>query len=504
MYNIGILSSFRHVKAPRRRGQRALSGFPEQSGHITRRMIINYLLRPFKKRLIKEDFLRSLIGALSAASVVAFVLSFIYHFRIQEPDMKLLLLCFAGTFTAVFLFLFFIVFYPWRKKVARRIDDSGLKDRISTMLEFRKDDSPVAYVQRRNAQWYLRTMNPKRIRLNINRKHVIIATACFLLMVGMLLTPYDIFARINPELEARIALEKKIEAIAERLRTEITDASFPESIEEPLLATVETLRENMLAGSNDLQRATSLIKARQEMEETVGLFVSRLEIGDAFQKYSTTRSMGVSLTVGDGEMTESSLYEASDQLIGNRDTASVLASEISSALSESGVDPADGLLSAFTVFSAFLTEDHSELQDEQYRGELDALTSQILDEFGIQTDVEAKFQALGETFQEIQDDLLGYTRPEDPAAGVVNNDGDVIEVEEGVDLRDRDAGIGRTGTRDIFKGMDEPMYDPELGVVTFGEVYERYYQKYKEQLKAGVIPEELQSMLDRYFYWLNN
>ena len=48
------------------------------------------------------------------------------------------------------------------------------------------------------------------------------------------------------------------------------------------------------------------------------------------------------------------------------------------------------------------------------------------------------------------------------------------------------------------------MYDPELGMVTFGEVYEKYYEKYKEQLKSGVIPEELKSMLDSYFYWLNN
>ena len=48
------------------------------------------------------------------------------------------------------------------------------------------------------------------------------------------------------------------------------------------------------------------------------------------------------------------------------------------------------------------------------------------------------------------------------------------------------------------------MYDPELGVVTFGEVYAKYYEKYKEQLKSGAIPEELSAMLDRYFYWLNN
>ena len=205
-------------------------------------MEINRLLRPFKNRLLKEDLIRSLIGSLSTASVLTFILSAFYHFKIQEPDRKYLLLCFAGSFLAVFLFLFFIVFYPWRKRVARRLDSTGLKDRISTMIEYRDDPSPVAHVQRRNAQWYLRTMNPSRIRLNISRKRTAVAAACVLLMTAMLLTPYDIFARINPEIEARMALEKKIAALSDRLRTEITLAQFPESVETPLLGTVDTMQ----------------------------------------------------------------------------------------------------------------------------------------------------------------------------------------------------------------------------------------------------------------------
>ncbi len=467
-------------------------------------MTVNYLLRPFRRRLLLEDFLRSLTCSLTVASAVSFFISAYYHFRLREPDTKLLLKSFAVTFASVFLFLFFLVFFPRVRKVARRIDDSGLKDRISTMLEFRKDDSAVAYVQRRNAEWYLRTLNPKRIRFNISRKSVITALVCFVLMTAMLLIPYDIFARINPALAAKLAAEKKIESITERLRTEIMDASFPASVEEPLLASVDTMRENMLAGTNDLQRATSLIRARQDMEETVGIFVSRIEIGDAFQKSSSARAVGVALTVGDSGMINSSVSDAVNSVIADRGTAASQGNDMLSSLSGSGVDPSDGLYSAFSALASFLTGDLSGLSDEQLSEELSGLSSSILEQTGIQTDVEEKFAALSKTFQEIQDDLLGYSRPEDPSEGVVSSNDDVVEVDVGVDLRDRDAFTGRAEERDIFEGMDEPMYDPELGVVTFGEVYERYYQKYKEQLKSGVIPEELQSMLDRYFYWLNS
>ncbi len=463
-------------------------------------MEINRLLRPFKNRLFKEDLIRSLIGSLSTASVLTFILSAFYHFKIQEPDRKYLLLCFAGSFLAVFLFLFFIVFYPWRKRVARRLDSTGLKDRISTMIEYRDDPSPVAHVQRRNAQWYLRTMNPSRIRLNISRKRTAVAATCVLLMTAMLLTPYDIFARINPEIEARMALEKKIAALSDRLRTEITLAQFPESVETPLLGTVDTMQENMLAGANDLQRATSVILAKQEMENAVSEYVSRIKLGDAFQKYNATRSLGVSLAVGDSGMIGDTLTQTVTDLMEDAEKVFPLASDLRSALSSSGVDPSDALYSSFGSMASYLENNAGSLTEDG----LTSLCDSVISAVSAQTEVEEKYSAIEKTLQEIQDNLLGFSRPEDPAEGVVNtDDGDVEEVDVGVDLRERDAFVGGGG-RDFFKGMDEPMYDPELGVVTFGSVYEQYYEKYKEALKSGVIPEELKEMVDKYFYWLNN
>ena len=464
-------------------------------------MNINRLLRPFKNRLLKEDLIRSLIGSLSVASVLTFILSAYYHFKIQEPDRKLLLYCFAASFLAVFLFLFFAVFYPWRKRVARRIDATGLKDRISTMLEYRKDPSPVAYVQRRNALWHLRTMSPRKIRLNFSRKRAAAAAACVVLMTAMLLTPYDIFARINPEIAARMALEKKIAALSDRLRTEITEARFPETVEESLLVSVDSLQENMLAGANDLQRATSVIITKQEMENIIGEYVTRTELGDALQRYNATRSVGVSLAVGDSEMISTTLADTSAGLMEDTETVSAFVSDLRSALADSGADTSDSLYSSFDALASYLSANTDSLSETG----IGSYTDGILDAVALQNEVEAKFSALVQTLQEIQDSLLGFSRPEDPAAGVTaTDDVELEEVDVGVDLRERDAFVGGGAGYNLFSGMDEPMYDPELGVVTFGEVYEKYYQIYKEELKSGVIPEELKDMLDQYFYWLNN
>ena len=296
------------------------------------------------------------------------------------------------------------------------------------------------------------------------------------------------------------ALEKKIAALSDRLRTEITLAQFPESVETPLLGTVDTMQENMLAGANDLQRATSVILAKQEMENAVSEYVSRIKLGDAFQKYNATRSLGVSLAVGDSGMIGDTLTQTVTDLMEDAEKVFPLASDLRSALSSSGVDPSDALYSSFGSMASYLENNAGSLTEDG----LTSLCDSVISAVSAQTEVEEKYSAIEKTLQEIQDNLLGFSRPEDPAEGVVNtDDGDVEEVDVGVDLRERDAFVGGGG-RDFFKGMDEPMYDPELGVVTFGSVYEQYYEKYKEALKSGVIPEELKEMVDKYFYWLNN
>ena len=467
-------------------------------------MIINSLLRPFKKRLLKEDLLRSLLAAVAVASVLTFALSTYYHIKIQEPDRKLLLLCFACSFAAVFLFLFLLVFFPWRGRVARRIDGTGLKDRISTMLEFRNNESPVAGVQRRNALWYLRTMNPNRIKFNIKPKRAAACIMCFVMMTVMLLIPYDIFARINPKIMARVELEKKIAAMSQQLRDEITAAEYPESLETALLEEVDRLQENMLAGANDLQRATAVIRSKQAMEESVGGFVSRVEMADALQKSESTRSLGVSFMVGDSALINSSFSALEDSFRADSSAAAALSSDIGSALSQSGISPEDGLYSALSTFASEAGSVSGQTTDEEISDLISRGSEAVTEQIIIQMDVEDKFSALTMTLQSIQDALLGYQRPEDPTEGVISTDTDIEEVDVGVDLRERDAFTGGAGRREVFQGMDEPMYDPELGYVTFGEVYEAYYEIYKEQLHNGTIPAELQSMLDKYFYWLNN
>jgi len=467
-------------------------------------MRLGKLLRPFRNRLLKEDLLRSFAGALAVSSLCTFAFSSYYHIKIQEPDRKLLLLCFGASFLAVFLFLFFLVFFPWRRRVARRIDDTGLKERVSTMIEYRDDDSEVAAVQRGNALWYLRTMSPRKIRFNISPKRMAAAVICFALMVTMLFIPYDIFARINPEIQARIDMEKKIAAIAERIRHEITAGGYPDAVEASLLLCVDGMQANMLEGTNDLQRATSVLLAKQDMQAVIDAFVSRLEIGDALQKQETTRSFGVSVTVGDTGMISDSLTAIKDRIVSDRETIPALCSDLSLASSPAGVEEGDGLSAALTAASEGLSALSADTPDEQLSETFVSYSEDIISEIERQVAVEASFAALARSLQDIQDDLLGYSRPEDPAAGVTSSDDDVVEVDEGVDLNDRYAFVEGNTARDIFAGMDEPMYDPELGMVTFGEVYEKYYEKYKEQLKSGVIPEELREMLDRYFMWLNS
>lgn len=72
--------------------------------------------------------------------------------------------------TAVATVIFYFkVFYPTVIKSARRLDRLGLEERLITMVEYEKDESYIAEVQRRDAQSVLEKVESKSIKIRIRK-----------------------------------------------------------------------------------------------------------------------------------------------------------------------------------------------------------------------------------------------------------------------------------------------------------------------------------------------
>lgn len=109
-------------------------------------------IKKFRKRIVRGAILKSALAALIIACgvlAVSALASWIFGYK---EGLWLSLGLFFGAFIAAFLLFYFLKYRPTAKDVARRIDATGLEERLITMMELEGDESYIAQLQRKDAQ----------------------------------------------------------------------------------------------------------------------------------------------------------------------------------------------------------------------------------------------------------------------------------------------------------------------------------------------------------------
>ncbi len=134
------------------------------------------IMNKFKKRLLLEAWLKTVVWAFTIAFTTAGVVAiacWLAGFRQLWPA----LISLGGVLIASVLLLYFLAFRPSEKKLARRLDSLGLDERIVTMTEYKNDDSYIARRQREDARAILNGLSAKLIKVAVS---VPVIVACAL------------------------------------------------------------------------------------------------------------------------------------------------------------------------------------------------------------------------------------------------------------------------------------------------------------------------------------
>ena len=131
----------------------------------------------YRSRLMWEGLLKSFLwGAIIGFGLNAFFATLSYFISFSFGFwVSLGLLAFG--LIGVTWFCYHNYFCPTLIRNAKRLDRLGLEERLVTMLDYEKDNSYIARLQREDAKQKLSTINPKNIKFNIS-KVVCIVAAC--------------------------------------------------------------------------------------------------------------------------------------------------------------------------------------------------------------------------------------------------------------------------------------------------------------------------------------
>jgi len=488
-------------------------------------MNLKKILRPFKNRIILENVLRGLVFALICAAAFVFVFSLVYHILVLETPWKLTAIIGGAVFALSFAG-FFTVKYPSLRKVGRRVDGIGLQERVSTMIEYSRDESVIAGMQRNDALKKLSKVGPKNMKFRFGKSSLIVCASALVLALTICLLPYNIFVFDTDASELEDELAVEVAAIIENLRNKVKESQLDEEMKDNLNEIIDKLEKDLENSDSELERAAKIDQAKKEMNELLEEALTRKKIGESLQKFELTAKLGEAVSRGKTETVSSAMADLEQKL--NEDTSLVpeLAQNITDALEDSGVDSSDSLYTAFADFAGNLSglDTEDDAYSEKLAGIFDEAFEKISEALEEQARIEAEMKELNEEMEKAEDEMLGKESEEEEGE---NPEGEMSEGEmpegerpdgempEG-EMPEGEMPEGEMPEGDFQGGempegeggeggntMTEGIYDPLSGSVSYGEVFAAYYAEYLEALENGSVPEDLQEIIDQYFNALN-
>ena len=451
----------------------------------------------FKRKLRLGAILRAAVFGLSIGAVLVAALWLTAKLTASDPDFIQYALYGGVTALTGAMVMFFLIL-PTKKRVARRVDRHlALGEKTQTMLAFRKDQSPMAVLQREDTDRILRETPGKRVKGVCTWLFVLFPVVAALTLTGTALVPAKEPPAPPPVVENNFTITpwqtQALKDLIEKVKTSDME-------EEPKEATVKQLESLLIKLGS--------IKKEPAMKEAV---VSCIEgIHKAVSEHNTYDTLAQALFKSPSDSVQDlggAINSLQALLVGewvNKTMASMMAGEITphevatgitQSLTVSGVSLDNELhiaLLGFTVKLTALTEISEETLSPVFAEAEQSLNAALFNQA---------------TNEEVEDDtiytllsIFGMKASEVPEH--VFNDPDdprgEDDYEEDDDLDHINS--GGLGSGEMIFGSNDTVYDPNReAYVTYGEVIGEYYARITELLVDGSLPPELEDALNHYF-----
>ena len=222
-------------------------------------------IRHFWHRLKIEALVRAGSIGLAAGFTVAAAILFYGRIRYQKLIFTEAVPVAVVILLAVMFLGYFLVFRPKKKTVLARIDSLGLKERIVTMEELKKEDTVIAKAQRQDAQSHLNGLPARRLKLRMYIVPFLYCAVMAVLITVLILVPI-------PEPEADPVAEKNAQemALVDELITALKDLVIKSDVKEEskteLKEIIDALAVSFTPEDSTLTRTAKIATASKRLD----------------------------------------------------------------------------------------------------------------------------------------------------------------------------------------------------------------------------------------------
>ena len=228
-------------------------------------MGMNDLVRPYKKRLIIESLIRAsavgLFFGLCLTLTLAVVFRFIpvNHYGMQSS--YVLIAIGAGVLCALVLgtIIYLRRYNHGIMTIAKRIDELGREERVSTMVEYQADPSYVAKLQREDATARVSQLSTKALKIRVPKR---ILMGCLSVLLATLLV-FTVYAKEpNPHY-------KKAQEVIEYIDEIIDNSNLSDKDKEALDEILDSYKDSLKEDITKEEHLELLDKIKNELDDYI-------------------------------------------------------------------------------------------------------------------------------------------------------------------------------------------------------------------------------------------
>jgi len=507
---------------------------------------MNKIFLRFRRKLMIEAFCKAFFMGMLIGASAELIFLIVMHLISYNPGWIWIGCLFAIPFLLSFSTFFGIVYYPTQKRIARRIDESGLEERAGTMLEFRDKNSTIIEMQRTDAVQRIQETKLKQIHFRIAPKIVISCLIVTALSVGSMFVPYNIMNILRAEASSiDKAKAEMLLSLLEALRKETAEADISDGYKGQLYDVFDELEDGLNNAESDFGKAAQMSEAEARIKDILRPETSKEKIGAALKQFDSTAELGLAMVNMDTEALSAAFDKMKSEMFSMKSKEQEVhlkkvSSDIEKSLSMSEVPESDSLYSALNAFANHLSSSaEAALRNENVTGELEEAVANAKKEISSSLDKQKEYvdllEKLVELLENAKRELMNadyqvwesdYGTEKNPEGETSNPEQDPSETDGSGDNNDpnsenSDAEPGENedgdsqpseddpdqsggSTEGTIASMREEIFDPTLGNVEYGQVFAAYYAEYIASVSEGKIPENMQGMLEKYFESLNN
>lgn len=459
-------------------------------------------MQRFKKKILKELLLKSLAVGISVGVILTSILLLVCKLKGINLLAVFYVLIGLGSAAVISAIIFFL-FKPNKIQMAKRLDAQlDLKQKIETMVEFENDDSLMLQLQRENAQEVLEKTPIKHFKMKFHWSLFVIPVIAIALLIPSLVVPMKADAVEEPPMTdpSYTVDDKTIQAILDMIKEiesrDRLDATVREGYVQELKDLITGLSQENLHESD--KNALVLVTIQKALD-ICNEFTSYKEVSSVLIVSDSVliRNLGKSLRRNVSEDTLNQLEYFRANIVGAENDAEVekflstLRRDIVEGLKNSDVDCEKNISKAVNSFALNLSACAGEKDLKNLV--LKAYATSLID---LEKALDCE-ELTSNTYQYIETQLRKIFNIKNENQNPENPDD--TEPDDSTKEDDDTGTGGGIGPGDTVFAADELFFDPELGLVKYGDVISDYQSVITAMILEGKISPEMQEYFEAYF-----